>query len=188
MITPTAEAIAERKRGFQRRTPWAVLAFVLILAAAFTPNILVEAAVPYFGRNLFSASRFFLMATPDGPGFAGGASPNAVGFGLSVTYLGLAFQQVGSLFGVGLFWVLIAEDVGRWLRRGVMTGGVFLVLAAGTILIGHHELQVANQPTLLGVAWVFDIVAGVILFVGGRMAKARLITTWFMTRSEVLQP
>ena len=188
MITPTAEDIAARKRGFQRRTPWALLAFALIITAALTPTILVEAALPFYGRNLFSASRFFLTATPGGPAFAEGTSLGAVGFGLSVTYVGLAMQQIGSLIGVGTFWVLIAEDVGKWIRRLVMLAGVLLILSAGTILFGYHELQVANLPTLLGVAWVFNLVAGVILFVGGRLAKSRLITTWFLSRAEVIQP
>ena len=188
MIEPTAEAIAERKRGYQRRTPWALLAFALILTAALTPSILVEAAFPFYGRNLFSVSRFFLTATPGGPAFEGGTSLGAIGFALSITYVGLALQQIGSLIGVGTFWVLIAEDVGKWTRRLVMLAGILLILSAGTILFGYQELQVANLPTELGVAWVFNLFAGVILFVGGRLAKSRLITTWFISRAEIMQP
>ena len=187
MILPTAEAMAARKLGFRRRTPLGLLAFGLILAAALTPHIMVEAATPYYGRNLFSASRFFLMATPGGPAFADGTSLGAVGFGLSITYAGLAMQQVGSLLGVGTFWVLIAQDVGRWVRRFVMLAGALLILGTSTFLFGYHELLVANIPTLLGIAWLPTVLAGITLLVGGFRARDRLDSTWFWETPEIDQ-
>ena len=121
---------------------------LLIIASVTAPHVMVEAATVVPGRSLIPASRFFLTASPDGEGFAGAVEPDAVGFGISVTYLGLALQQVGALIGIGTFWVLIAEDVGRWVRRFAMASGIFLLLGSATVVLGYQQLVSAGVPTL----------------------------------------
>lgn len=188
MITPSAESIAERRRGLARRTPFGLLAFVSILVSVMVPHVMVVAATIYGGRSLLSVSRFFLSATPGGEGFAGGTSYGAIGFGLSVTYLGLALHQIGAVMGLATFWVLIVEDVGRWVRRFAMAAGVLLTLSSATVVAGYQQLEIARVPTLLGIAWLPTLVAGVTLMIGAKLAKARLSSTWFLERPEIFQP
>jgi hypothetical protein len=188
VILPTAEALAERRRGFIRRTPLGLLALALIIAAAVLPHILVIEAMQFAGRSLISVSRFFVTAGPGGTAFVDATSPNAVGFGITVTYLGLALQQVGSVLGIGTFWVLIAEDVGRWVRRGALAAGVMLVVSSATVITGYRQLLAANVPTDLGIAWLPTVLAGLTLVLGAQLAKARLDSTWFMTKPELFQP
>jgi hypothetical protein len=88
---------------------------------------------------------------------------------------------------VGTFWVLIAEDVGRWVRRFVMLAGVLLILGTSTFLFGYHELLVADVPTLLGIAWLPTVLAGITLLVGGFRARDRLDSTWFWETPEIDQ-
>ena len=108
--------------------------------------------------------------------------------GISITYLGLAFQQVGLLTGLASFWVLIVEDVGRWTRRVVMVSGVSLLLGASTVILGYQLLTSAGVPTLLGYAWVPTFFAGLIMVIGGRLARRRLVTTWYWESPEIVQP
>ena len=70
----------------------------------------------------------------------------AVALALNITYLGLALQQIGLLTGVVSFWVLILEDVGRWIRRLAMVSGVALVLGASTTVLGYLQLTNAGVP------------------------------------------
>jgi hypothetical protein len=188
MILPTAEMAAARRRGYLRRAPFGLLALALIIASVTAPHVMVEAATIYPGRSLISASRFFLTATPGGEAFSGATSYGAIGFGISVTYFGLALQQVGALMGIGTFWVLIAEDVGRWVRRFAMASGILLTLSSATVVFGFQQLWVAGVPTLLGVAWLPTLLAGLTMMIGARVAKGRLSSTWFMARPEIFQP
>jgi len=188
MILPTEEMVAARRRGYLRRAPFGLLALGLIIASVTVPHVMVEAAMIYPGRSLISASRFFLTATPGGEAFSGGTSSGAIGFGLSVTYLGLALHQVGALIGIGTFWVLIAEDVGRWVRRFAMISGVLLTMSAATVVFGFQQLGVAGVPTVLGLAWLPTLLAGLTMIIGARVARGRLSSTWFLERPELLQP
>jgi hypothetical protein len=110
------------------------------------------------------------------------------GMGISLTYLGLAFHQIGLITGLGSFWVLIAEDVGKWSRRLVMVSGVCLLLSASTVVLGYELLTHVGVATLLGYAWVPTLLAGLIMVVGARLARARLVTTWFWEKPEIVQP
>lgn len=166
----------------------AVMALMFIVASVVLPHVIVTAATVLPGRSLISVSQFFLKATPGGEAFNGGTSPGAVGFGLTVTYLGLALHQAGAMLGVATFWVLAVEDVGRWLRRFVMAAGVLLTLGSATCVLGYQQLEVANIPSLLGIAWLPTLGAGVTLIIGARLARKRLVTTWFLDSPELVQP
>ena len=188
MILPTEEMAAARRRGYLRRAPFGLLALGLIIASVTVPHVMVEAAMIYPGRSLISATRFFLTATPGGEAFSGGTSYGAIGFGLSVTYLGLALHQVGALIGIGTFWVLIAEDVGRWVRRFAMISGVLLDHERRDRGVRLSAARVAGVPTVLGLAWLPTLLAGLTMIIGARVARGRLSSTWFLERPELLQP
>jgi len=92
------------------------------------------------------------------------------------------------LLGIGTFWVLIAEDVGRWVRRLAMVSGVLLTLSSATVVLGFQQLWVAGVPTLLGVAWLPTLLAGLTMMIGAHVARRRLSSTWFLESPEIVQP
>ncbi len=188
MVLPTEESIAARRRGYLLRAPLSVLAIVLIVVSVTAPHVMVTAATEVPGRSLISASRFFLMADATGEGFANASSVGAVGLALTTTYLGLALQQVGVLLGMATFWVFAVEDVGRWIRRFAMVSGVFLTLGSATVVLGYQQLVTIGVPTLLGIAWLPTLVAGIAMMVGARLARRRLTSSWFLDRPELVQP
>ncbi|HEX3198103.1 MAG TPA: hypothetical protein VHR39_11185, partial [Propionibacteriaceae bacterium] len=100
----------------------------------------------------------------------------------------LAFHQIGLITGIASFWVLIVEDVGRWTRRLVMVSGVSLLLSASTVALGYQLLNKAGVPTLLGYAWLPTLLAGLMMVIGGRLARKRLVTTWYWEKPEIVQP
>ena len=124
MIRLTSEALERRRRAQFGRTILGVSALLLMITSVVVPHFLVEAATVVPGRSLISATRFFLIANPNAEAFQGATSVARVGMGISITYLGLAFQEIGLITGLASLWVLIVEDVGRWTRRLVMVSGV----------------------------------------------------------------
>ena len=68
------------------------------------------------GRSLIPASRFFLIANPNAEAFQSATSVADAGMGISFTYLGLAFQQIGLITGLASFWV------SSWQMSGVGPG------------------------------------------------------------------
>jgi hypothetical protein len=188
MVRLTAEGLERRRRAKLGRTITGVSALVLMILSAVLPNIMVQAATILPGRSLIPASHFFLIANPNAEAFSGATSVSDAGMGISITYLGLAFQQVGLVTGLASFWVLIADDVGRWTRRLVMVSGVSLLLGASTVILGYQLLTNAGVPTLLGYAWVPTLLAGLIMVIGGRFARRRLVTTWYWESPEIVQP
>jgi hypothetical protein len=188
MVRVTPEELERRRRAQFGRTIMGVSALLLMIMSAVLPHVMVEAATVLPGRSLIPASHFFLIANPNAEAFQGATSVANVGMGISVTYLGLAFQQVGLLTGIASFWVLIVDDVGRWTRRLVMVSGVSLLLSASTVLLGYQLLTNAGVPTLLGYAWIPTLLAGVIMVVGGRLARKRLVSTWYWENPEIVQP
>ena len=188
MIRPTPEEIESRRRARVGRTIMGVSALLLMIMSAVLPNVMVEAATIVPGRWLIPASHFFLIANPNAEAFSSATSVADAGFGISVTYLGLALQQVGLLTGFLSFWVLIAEDVGRWVRRLVMVSGISLVLSASTAILGYQLLNKSGVPTLLGYAWLPTLFAGLIMVIGGRLARRRLVSTWYWESPEIVQP
>lgn len=183
MILPTEEMLERRRRDYQRRGAVTVAAFVAIVLSAVLPHVGVQAFDGY-GRSLIGASRFFVAAQPGAEGF-GGADPGAVATGLDVTYLGLAAQQVGLLGALGSFWVLASAGVGRWIRRLTLVSGWLLAISAALTVTGFQLLVGAGVPSSLGVAWVFSLVAGVILVLGGLAARKRLDSTWYWTKPDL---
>jgi hypothetical protein len=188
MVQVTPDELERRRRAQLGRTLTGVSALVLMILSAVLPNVMVQAATVLPGRSLIPASRFFLIANPNAEAFSAATSVADAGLGISITYLGLAFQQVGLLTGLASFWVLIVEDVGRWTRRLVMVSGVSLLLGASTVILGHQLLTNAGVPTLLGYAWVPTLCAGLIMLIGGRLARSRLVTTWYWESPEIVQP
>jgi len=156
------EELERRRRAQLGRTITGISALLLMILSAVLPNIMVQAATVLPGRSLIPASHFFLIANPNAEAFSGAKSVADAGIGISITYLGLAFQQVGLLTGLASFWVLIVDDVGRWTRRLVMVSG--------------------------GYAWVPTLFAGLIMVIGGRLARKRLVMTWYWESPEIVQP
>jgi hypothetical protein len=188
MVRVTPQELDRRRRAQFGRTIMGVSALLLMIMSAVLPHVMVEAATVVPGRSLIPASRFFLIANPSAEAFQGATSVADVGMGISITYLGLAFHQVGLITGIASFWVLIVDDVGRWTRRLVMVSGVSLLLGASTVVFGYQLLTNAGVPTLLGYAWIPTLLAGVIMVVGGRLARKRLVSTWYWENPEIVQP
>jgi hypothetical protein len=188
MYRLTPEDLGRRRRAQLGRTAMGVSALLLMIMSAVVPHIMVAAATVLPGRSLIPASHFFLIANPNAEAFSGARSVADAGMGISLTYLGLALHQIGLITGLGSFWVLIAEDVGKWTRRLVMVSGVCLLLSASTVVLGYELLTHVGVPTLLGYAWVPTLLAGLIMIVGARLARARLVTTWYWEKPEIVQP
>jgi hypothetical protein len=188
MIRLGSDELERRRRAQFGRTIMGVSALLLMITSAVLPHVMVQAATLVPGRSLIPASRFFLIANPNAEAFQGATSVAAVGVGISITYLGLAFHQIGLITGIASFWVLIVEDVGRWTRRLVMVSGVSLLLSASTVVLGYQLLTNAGVPSLLGYAWLPTVLAGLIMVVGGRLARRRLVSTWYWEGPEIVQP
>jgi hypothetical protein len=188
MVQVSADELERRRRAQLGRTILGISALVLMIMSAMLPHIIVEAATVVPGRSLIPASHFFLIANPNAEAFLDATSVVAAGLGISITYLGLAFHQVGLITGITSFWVLIVEDVGKWTRRLVIVSGVFLLLGASTVVLGYQLLTNAGVPTLLGYAWIPALLAGLIMLIGARLARRRLVSTWFWENPEIVQP
>jgi hypothetical protein len=176
MIRLTPDELERRRRAKVGRILTGAAALVLMIFSAVLPNVMVQAAMILPGRSLIPASHFFLIANPTAEAFSGAKSVADAGLGIGVTYLGLAFQQIGLLTGLLSFWVLMVEDVGRWTRRLVLFSAVFLLLGASTVILGYQLLNSAGIPTLLGYAWLPTLLAGLIMIIGGRLA----VSAWFL--------
>jgi hypothetical protein len=55
-------------------------------------------------------------------------------------------------------------------------------------VLGYQLLTHVGVPTLLGYAWMPTLLAGLIMVVGARLARARLVSTWFLENPEIVQP
>jgi hypothetical protein len=183
VILPTEEALLRRRRGYQRRGVVAGIAALTMVLSAFVPHVGVQAFDAY-GRGLIGASRFFVAAQPDAEGF-GAVSRGRLAFGLDITYLGLAAQQIGLLAGLGSFWSLAAATLGRWIRRLALLSGWLLALSAVLVVTGYNQLEAAGVPSRLGVAWVFTLVAGAVMVFGALEARKRLDSTWYWTKPDL---
>jgi hypothetical protein len=188
VIRLTSEELERRRRAQFGRTILGISALLLMIMSAVVPHVLVEAATVLAGRSLIPATRFFLIANPNAEAFQAATSVADAGLGISITYLGLAFQEIGLITGLASFWVLIVEDVGRWTRRLVMVSGVSLLLGASTVVLGYQLLTSAGVPTLLGYAWLPTLLAGLVMVIGGVLARKRMVSTWFWESPEIVQP
>lgn len=184
MITPSAAEVEARRRGVVRRVPWVVVLVLLMAASVVTPHIGVRVATE-FGRSMFPASRFFLSAEAGGPGFGRVTDVSSLAAGLNLAYFGLSFQHVGLLLGVACCWVLAVPDVGRWVRRLALLGGWFLTISAPVVIIAYQLIEAGGVAAYLGVAWVFSLLAGLVLVVGARRARRRLDSTWYWSRPDL---
>ncbi len=183
MILPTEEDL-QRRRGYQRRGVVCALAFGLMVAGCLVPHIGVKAADGLFGRSLFPASYFFLFADADSGGFGPNVNVPAIAAGLDLAYYGLSLQHVGLVLGLFTVWALAAESVGRWTRRGLLAAGWMFALSAPMIMTAYRVLEGAGVDSYLGYGWAVSLVTGIIMIIGARVARDRLDSTWFWTRSE----
>ncbi len=183
MILPTQESIQRRRLGYQRRGVYCAVTFVAMLLSVLLPHIGVREAEGTYGRSLFPASRFFLGADARAAAFA---SPDidAVAAGLNITYYGLSLQHIGLLFGVFTFWALAAESVGGWTRRGMLVAGWLFAASPVVVITGYRLLEQGGIASYLGSAWVFSLLAGVLLILGGRAARERLDSTWYWSKPD----
>lgn len=173
-----------RKRSFRLRLVPTVFLLFLMAGSVFLPQVGVMGA-ENFGRSLLRASNFFLKADPHAAAFAG-LDPALVATGINVTYLGMAANQVGLALGIASFWVVAAEEVGRWMRRVLMAAGWLLALSAPLVVTGYWLLESAGVPSYLGVAWVPTLVAGLIMIAAGLAARKRLTSTWYWSNPELI--
>ena len=184
MILPTREALERRRRGYQRRGVVCALFFLLLVGASLAPHVGVQAADGIYGRSLINATRFFVVAQADAPGF-NATNQAVVAAGLNFTYFGFALQQVGSLIGLFVFFALAADGVGRWTRRGMLVSGLLLTLSGPSVVLGYQLLEAGGVPSYLGIAWACALAAGVIMLLGGHEARKRLDSTWYWSRPEL---
>ncbi|WP_375424315.1 hypothetical protein [uncultured Friedmanniella sp.] len=182
MILPTAEALEQRRRGYQRRGVVCGVAAVLMLLSALLPHVAV-ADFHAYGRSLIPASRFFIKAQADAPAFAG-ADLTGVAAGLNITYVGLAAHEVGLLMALFSTWALAAETLGLWIRRILLMSGWFLALSAVVSVTGYQLLTAAGVPTLLGSAWAFALLGGLVMILGGMEARKRVDQTTYIAAVE----
>lgn len=160
-----------------------VLLVLLMAASVVTPHIGVRVATE-FGRSMFPASRFFLAAEAGGPAFGRVTDVDSLASGLNLAYYGLSFQHLGLLLGTAFCWVLAVPDVGRWVRRLALVGGWCLAISAPVVIIAYQFLEGGGVGAYLGVAWVFSLLAGLLLIGGARLAKRRLDSTWYWSKPD----
>jgi hypothetical protein len=184
VILPTEEALQRRRRGYQRRGAVCALVLALMVVGTLVPHIGVQAADGLFGRSLFPASYFFLFADADSGGFGPNVDVPGTSAGLSLAYYGLSLQHVGLVLGLFTVWALAAENVGRWIRRGLLVAGWFFALSAPVIMTAYRVLEGAGVASYLGYGWAVCLVTGVIMILGARVARARLDSTWYWARPE----
>lgn len=183
MILPTREALERRRRGYQRRGVVCGVTFALMLASALAPHVGVVNAIGA-GRSLIPASAFFISAEATAPGFGDGTHLIDVAAGLNLSYLGMAMQQVGLLIGLFTFWSLAAETIGRWTRRFLLVSGWLLALSAPMAISGYRLLVSGQVAMYLGAAPFCALGAGLMMIIGGRLAKDRLDSTWYWAKPE----
>lgn len=158
------------------------VAAVLMLLSLLLPHVAV-ADFHAYGRSLIPASRFFIKAQADAPAFAG-ADPTGVAAGLNVTYIALAAHEVGLLMALFSTWALAAETLGIWIRRVVLMSGWFLALSAVLAVTGYQLLATAGVPSLLGSAWAFALLGGLVMILGGMEARKRVDQTTYIAALE----
>lgn len=183
MVLLTEEALERRRRGYQRRIPVFVLVIVLMVLSVLVPTIGVQAAAGV-GRSMFGASQFFLFADVTSGGFGFDIDVPTAAAGVNIAYYGLSFQHLGLVLGVFSVWALFTESVGRWTRRGLLIAGWLLALSAPVMMSAYRLLEAGGIPAYLGWAWAVNLVTGLIMIIGARVAKARLDSTWYWARPE----
>jgi hypothetical protein len=173
-----------RKRNFRLRLVPTVTVVVLMVGSVLLPQVGVKGAES-FGRNLLLAGQFFVNADPRASAFAG-LDPVLVTIAINVTYLGMAANEVGLALGIASFWVIAADEVGRWMRRILLVSGWLLALSAPLVITGYRLLEGAGVPSYLGVAWLPTLMAGLIMIMGGLAARKRLTSTWYWSKPELI--
>lgn len=158
------------------------VAALLMGLSALLPHVAV-ADFHEYGRSLIPASRFFIKAQADAPAFAG-MDLTGVAAGLNITYVGLAAHEVGLLMALFSTWALAAETLGIWIRRVVLMSGWFLAISAVLTITGYQLLATAGVPMLLGSAWAFALLGGLVMILGGLEARKRVDQTTYLATPE----
>jgi hypothetical protein len=184
MVPLDPEQQERRRRDFRLRLIPTVLVVILMLGSVLLPQVGVVGAETV-GRDLLRASQFFVSVDPRAAAFAG-LDPVMVTMGVNAAYLGMAANEVGLALGIASFWVLAADEVGRWMRRVLLVAGWFLALSAPLVVTGYQLLEAAGVRSYLGVAWVPTLLAGLIMITGGLAARKRLTSTWYWSKPELI--
>ncbi|SDR67896.1 hypothetical protein SAMN04488543_0002 [Friedmanniella luteola] len=66
-----------------------------------------------------------------------------------------------------------------------LLSGWLLAASAVLVVTGYNQLEAAGVPSRLGVAWVFALVAGVVMVLGALEARKRLDSTWYWTKPDL---
>ncbi len=184
MVLLTEEARQRRRRGYQRRVAVCALVIVLMILSVLVPTIGVQAADGVVGRGMFGASKFFLFADVTSGGFGTAIDVPTAAAGVNLAYYGLSLQHVGLVLGFFSVWALATESVGRWTRRGLLLAGWLFAVSAPVLMTAYRLLESGGIPAYLGWAWAVNLVTGLIMIIGARVAKARLDSTWYWARPE----
>jgi hypothetical protein len=184
MVLVTEEARQRRRRGYVLRGILCGLTLLLMITSILVPTIGVQAADGIVGRGMFGASKFFLFADVTSGGFGTDLDVPTAAAGVNLAYYGLSFQHVGLVLGFFSVWALVTESVGRWIRRGLLVAGWLFALSGPVMMTAYRLLEGGGIPAYLGWAWAVNLVIGLIMIIGARVAKARLDSTWYWTRPE----
>lgn len=184
MIQIDPELQIRRKRDARIRGAITIVTAACMIASVVLPHITVVSA-EYYGRSLLRVQYLFLKADATASGW-GGSDPATVTAGINAAYFGLAAQEVGLILSAFSIWALLTEGVGRWVRRIALVAGWLLTISAPLVITGWRLLNGAGVPTKLGVACLFALAAGLIMIVGARVAKARLDSTWYWSKPDLI--
>ena len=178
MVRVTPEELERRRRAQFGRTIMGVSALLLMIMSAVLPHIMVEAATVLPGRSLFPASRFFLIANPNAEAFQSGSFAPMRVWGSAL----LSRPGISSGGSDHRRYIVLGAH-----RRGCRTldpapgDGLWCItlLGASTVVFGYQLLSNAGIPGTARLRWIPTLLAGVIMVVGGRLARKRLVSTWY---------
>ena len=160
---------------------------LLMITSAVLPHVIVEAATLVPGRSLIPASRFFLIANPNAEAFQGRrVSPPRVWGSASPTRGSHSTRSVDCRHRV-----VLGPDRRRCRTLDAASGDGVRHLAAAQRVDCGPRLPTADQCRRAQLARLRVAVhptAGVIMVIGGRLARKRLVTTWYWENPEIVQP
>lgn len=176
---PVAASDDEHPRAQRRRLRFTIGVGVILLAGLVVPGLMVAEDVSV-GRALIFSGNYFSQVQ------AGAFDPDvdrtALAIGFNIAYLGIALHQLGLVMSLFTFWTLATAEVNRWIWLLLAVAGAFLTLSAPFVLLGFVQITSAGVPTLLGVAWLMALLAGLAIVWGSWQARRRIDRSWFVTK------
>ncbi len=95
---------------------------------------------------------------------------------LNFAAAGPGLQQIGTVVAVLTCWGLLTEEINRFAWWFFHLAGYALVLAPVALLVGTVLLSRLDVGVGLGAAWVFGLLAGVLVLVTSWRARRRIDT------------